>query len=104
MDIYFLTAVRGLVTALLPDHKTEVFKIKWYPVLSLNNLSQGMTTGNQTNDAIAKKSLVRIIEKIHVSLLSALFSEQTIEPKDYGLPAVLCVCMFFILYIPPFIL
>ena len=38
-----------------------------------------------------------------VHLLSALFSEQTIEPKDYGLPAVICVCMFFILYIPPFI-
>ena len=53
VDIQFLTAVRGLVTALLPDHKTEVFNENWYPVLSLNNLSQGMTTGNQPNDAIA---------------------------------------------------
>ena len=58
MDIQFSTAVRSLFTALLPDHKTEVFNQNWYPVLLLNNLSQGMTTGNQTNDAIAKIALL----------------------------------------------
>ena len=35
--------------------------------------------------------------------LSALFSEQTIELKDNEHPAVIYMCMYFILYIPPFI-
>ena len=40
--------------------------------------------------------------EVNILFLSAMFVIQTLKTKSYGLPAVICVRMLFMLYIPPY--